>query len=476
MTLEVKNKTMTSAAQCMFALLQYTDKKYLTLSEVMGYSAHAFRINIHPESVSPAGPTMFAPYELVSKSLQTIGLHTLTITDVTPLSDKSLADAIRMAQGRIDMGVPIISWDLFAPEFGIIYGYDHERQEFYAKDVDKDGAIKYTELNNRRFNNVFICGFYESIPKSIPIMLRDALRKIIEHAHGKSPFASYDYKHGLAGYSAWIQAFQSQKMDVFGNSYNTAIVADARQHAYLFFSELILKWRLSTDIDKQVLTYLEKAKALYFKVAECFQQLQKMFPFPNGGTPNDPTNSAKAIQILRNALEWETKGVETLEILLDILLEYEDETFMQPVVQEKTFQFAGEKHKGKFEDFEIEIPNKMLELMKKEEGIVSRIITIRLAAYEPQTRDREEGAFIVARPVSFEPYDLPRKIKYYKITNKFASIRGIMKEKPLAYEKLMSWMNENGHVQNMNEYCVERVKQPQFRGGEDEVEIFIPLV
>src|SRR5690606_27121185 len=103
-TIKLKDKqyTSTSAAQAMYAMLQYTDLKDMSLAEVMGYTTHAFRINIHEESVSPAGPTMFDPYELVSLGFETLGVATITYNHPAPLPDESIANVVRFIQSRID--------------------------------------------------------------------------------------------------------------------------------------------------------------------------------------------------------------------------------------------------------------------------------------------------------------------------------------------------------------------------------------
>ncbi|UTR10309.1 GyrI-like domain-containing protein [Evansella sp. LMS18] len=470
-------KTMTSAAQAMYAMLQYTDKKDFSLSEIMGYSSHAFRMNIHPESVSPAGPTMFAPYELVSQNLKTLGVYTLTKSEFTPLSNKDLADTIRMAEARIDTGVPIISWDLFSPEFGLIYGYDHEQQVFYAKDMKKEGIINYSELNERASSHLFLCGFFESVPKRTQIMFRDALKKIIEHGDGKSPFAPYEYRHGLAGYDAWIRAFQTRKIDAFGNAYNMAVVADARKHATHFLTILSEKWEASTKLDQQVIDGLTEAKGFYSKVASYFDQLGKMFPFPQGGEPNDLAISQKAIELLQHAYEWERKGMEVFRRLESLLEQYADDNYMTPYRIKRTFEFAGVKHFAHPDQIESDAEMQMYELMKRDNSIVSRITNIKLFAYKSgQTGDEEKISYVVARPVSFKPYNLPKEMQYFKMEHNYAAIRVKMKEKKQGYETLKNWMLQQGIEENTTTYTIEFIRPPQHRSTEEEVEIYVPII
>ncbi|QDP39473.1 GyrI-like domain-containing protein [Radiobacillus deserti] len=475
--LDSDNYTWTSAAQSIYAMLQYTDKKTLTLSEVMGYSTHAFRINIHPETVSPAGPTMFDPLDLVPKGLKTLGVVTLIESLQTPVSDKKLVDMIRFTQRSLDTGIPVISWDLFAPEFGLIYGYDNEKQVFYAKDIEKDRLIKFSELNQRRFQHLFLCGYLQSTPKTIPIMLKDTLIRTLEYALGKSPFAaSREYKHGLEGYEAWIKAFEGRKIDEAGNAYNAAVVADARKHAHRFFSDLLKRWEVSTDLDCQVANCLKEGERIYRKIAEILADIPRMFPFPQGGEPNNISTSKRAIDILQSAHDWEKAGVALLTKLLKLIEKYEDESFMAPFKVHRHFQFVGEEYNGSVNRFEIEVPKNMRSFLKRDYAIGPKITNLRLVAYNSKKEEKQEKAtYIVARPVYYEPDSLPEGMVYSNADRDYAYIRTKTVMIKSAYEKIYQWINENGYETNKDSYTIEvflPITPPQ---NDEEVEIYLPL-
>lgn len=313
------------------------------------------------------------------------------------------------------------------------------------------------------------------MPKSRPIMLRDALKKIIEHANGKSPFASYEYKHGLAGFDAWIQAFNTRKIDPFGNAYNLAVVTDARQHAENFFAILSKKWDVSTELDQQVIEKLTDAKESYRIVATYFHQLQMMFPFPHGGEPNDYSNSQKAIELLQHAFEWESKGIKVLKELEPLLEKYEDSTYGRPYVIKRKFEFAGLKHHALEDKFDSEAQKQMYELMKRDESILSRITNIKLIAYEQKPEAEKMVSYIVARPVHFKPYNLPYDIHYYNVENSYACIRVKLKKKKHGYETLKNWMAKEGMEQKDKTYTIEFIRPPQHRDTEEELEIYIPI-
>ncbi|MFC5467486.1 hypothetical protein ACFPPD_02070 [Cohnella suwonensis] len=57
----------------------------------------------------------------------------------------------------------------------------------------------------------------------------------------------------------------------------------------------------------------EEAAVHYDKVAEAFIEFQQLFPFPQGGEPNDPANAEEAIRLLEQAKVDEASRVAVLE-------------------------------------------------------------------------------------------------------------------------------------------------------------------
>lgn len=314
-------KTYTAAAQSIYAILQYTDKKDVySLVDMMGLTGHAFRINIHPDDVSPAGPTMFSPTELLEKGLGVLGFACEQLYGFrTPAPLEKLEEAVKFAQETIDRGIPAIGWSLFIPEFGVIYGYDDEKQELYCKDPSKEGPLPYAKLNELPLNFVFMLRIRESLPVEPLRALKTALEGIIQFAHEEAPTLSKDYRHGLAGYDAWMQAFHSRTVNPFGNAYNAEVVGDAREFAVQFLRSLPAQWPEKTEFGE-----LAKEAAIYYEeVADALRHFQRLFPHPHGGEPNDPVNAEEAIRLLELAKKNETLGVAVLERMYAELLREE---------------------------------------------------------------------------------------------------------------------------------------------------------
>ncbi|MGF7030284.1 hypothetical protein J2T17_001189 [Paenibacillus mucilaginosus] len=318
--------TWTSAAQALWNLTRYTNTPDLTLTEVMGYTSHAFRININPANVDVAGPTSFPWRRLLSEGMANLGFRTACAESapLTPPSDDELEKALVLTQRSIDRGIPAMAWDLFIPEFGVLYGYDDEKKAFEARDVQQDGLLPYASLGRGRIGELFVLTLEDPLPLHLDrqAMLRGALEMIVRHARDNEEGEhACTYRNGLAGYDAWIEAFRGGSVSPMGNAYNAALVADARYHAAEFLQELQAVWAGDRPVEQTVRRLALDAERHYRRVHEALAGLLPLFPFPQGGSPDDPDTAAQAAALLGEAKSAEEEGVRTLEAMLAALRE-----------------------------------------------------------------------------------------------------------------------------------------------------------
>jgi hypothetical protein len=322
--------TWTSAASAIYGAVSYTDKKELSLVDVMGFTGHAFRMNIDPKTINIAGPTSFPGGYILRRNLCNLGF-TSCLADVdAPIPPVKIEQTIALIQETIDRGVPAIVFDLFIPEFGLIYGYDDELQIFYAKDVSKDGTITYNQFVEPKIDLLFVTTISESLPHSKYEMLRMALDMIIDHARGREWMHVFkdQFAIGLAGYDAWVGVMERRNADEYGNAYNIGVIADAREFAAQFLRNLAKCWNGANVVERTVRKQAAVAAEQYAVVAEALGQLRDLFPFPQGGKPKDPETADHAIELLIQAKAAETKGVEALELLYDFMKAYHSEKWI----------------------------------------------------------------------------------------------------------------------------------------------------
>ncbi|QKS46579.1 hypothetical protein HUB94_15830 [Paenibacillus cellulosilyticus] len=322
-------KTKTSAAAAIHAAVAYTDKKHYSLVDVMGFTGHAFRINIDPDHIDVAGPTMFPGGFLIRRNLCNLGFISSLSDTEKPYSPDKVEKVFAMIQQSIDRGRPAICFDLFIPEFGLIHGYDDEQHLFHAKDVSKEGTLSYSDFVEKR-DMLWVTTISESLPHSKYETLRMALDMIVEHARGREWQHVFEGKYviGLAGYDAWINCMQLRKADPFGNAYNTAVISDAREFAAQFLRELVVRWNGENVVERTVRRLAAEAAAHYAKTAAAWVEMRELFPFPNGGHPEEPAVADRTIALLQAAKEAEVHGVQVLEQLLDFMKGYWSETWI----------------------------------------------------------------------------------------------------------------------------------------------------
>lgn len=316
-------KTWTSAAAAIYGAISYTDKQQFSLIDVMGLTGHAFRINIDPDHIDVAGPTMFPGGYLFRRNLCNLGFIS-NLSDVEkPYTPEKVEKVLALIQQSIDKGYPAMCFDLFIPEFGLIYGYDDVKQVFHAKDVSQEGTISYTDFVEKR-NMLWVSTISESLPHSKYEILRMALDMIVDHTRGREWQHIFEGKYmiGLAGYDAWIACLERRGADPFGNAYNIAVVSDAREYAAQFLRELVTQWNGTNIVERAVRKFASEAAEQYERVATSLVKMREMFPFPQGGEPNEPAIADRAIELLRAAKGAEGQGIEVLEKLLDFMKAY----------------------------------------------------------------------------------------------------------------------------------------------------------
>jgi len=300
-------------------MIAYTDNRSLSLVDVMGYSSLAFRINIHAETVDIAGPyASFNWGDVFKRGMMNLGFNCRAIgaPNFTPPSPEELQEALRFTQNCIDHGVPVMAWDLFVPEFGVIYGYDDQQQQLTCLDTAQDGNLPYVKLGRGRIGELFLMGIVDCFEVDETCAWRDALEMILEHAFEHQPRHDQEpYRNGLAGYEAWMQALRSQSVEVVGNAYNALVVGDARMYAAEFLTRLADRWRNGSPLQREVAPNAQAAATHYREVARHLSGLRASFPFPQGGTPNDPATARTAIELLRQAGVAEASGIEQLQAM-----------------------------------------------------------------------------------------------------------------------------------------------------------------
>ncbi|WP_308443032.1 RNA polymerase sigma factor [Xylanibacillus composti] len=327
--------TWTSVGWAFYRMLSFTDQQ-LSLPMVMGLTGQAFRMTICHNDVHIAGPTMYSFRDILARGLQNIGwssrivetpnmqdgpgenaslldpaLLTAAAKEKRPIQEK-LPAALDLIHRSIDRGIPVLSWDLFIPEFGVIYGYDDEQRILTAMACMQDDKLPYDHLGRGTLEELFILALEERTEKDLRSMFRDALMMILDHYHGiESPTDRGE--RGLRAYDVWIDAFHGGKIEPNGNAYNMEVVQDARRLAAEFLREICAKWQGDGESYKRMRALSAEAAQVYQQMSEELQELVVLFPFPAGGDPNSVVNLERAVKVLQSVKALEEQAVSLLE-------------------------------------------------------------------------------------------------------------------------------------------------------------------
>lgn len=309
--------TDTSAVHSM---IQYTDKAGMSLIDVMGYTAHAFRIIIDRDAVEVGSYSAFNWPIYHAEQLHNLGFSVQTLGSPShiPPTPEELEEAIASIQTSLERGVPALSWDLFIPEWGLIYGYDDENKVLRCRDVRKDGDLPYEKLGRSETTEMYVLTITGSHPVDKRSMLRGTLQMAVNHAKYVER-EDESHRVGLDAYDGWIEAFKRRTVDPFGNAVNTGKVWDARSFASEFLLGVSLTWEGETPQDDRLRLLAKEASKQYGTVAERLVEMRDMFPFPHGGDPNGKEQAERALTLLQEAKAAEIKGVSLLGQMLESL-------------------------------------------------------------------------------------------------------------------------------------------------------------
>lgn len=322
----------------MHAALRYTAKDNLSLAEVMGLTSHAFRFQAGPE-MSPAGPTAFDWKSVAVQGMKALGFRSKAVstgarkTEPTP---EELAEGIALVQASIDDGVPVIAWNLDSAGFGLIYGYDDERQVFQCWDVSAPGKeLAYEQLGRGQYPELFLLALgkrTEAAHRTVDLVpmspltevqlshyretLRLALEMAIRHACGEEKAALPGYSVGLAAYDAFADSLLRGEAHPFGSAYTAAVVGEARKFAAEFLTRLSRPYRHFRTLQPHHYQFQQLAAlagAHYARVSVAWIGIEALIPFPAGRDVITPEVQGAAIALLAEAKAAEEEGVAVLE-------------------------------------------------------------------------------------------------------------------------------------------------------------------
>lgn len=292
----------TSMMGCLFGAVNTWDES-LTLTDLFGYSGHAFILNIE-RTLCPSGPTAWDWGAILFPLRQMLTLRRLCATHDMRSPDEMRELIWQRTVESIDAGHPAVLWDLILPEFYLAYGYDTDKGEYLVHGLAADrvgGRVSCTCLGKHTGSVWALFPAPHEAPN--PAAARDlALRGALNWYRWRNELDA-QWTFGGEAWEVWIAAMGEEEVAHSSNalSFNHVVYAECRLHASAFLSA-------------QGPAFAESAAA-YGEVAEALQAMSVVWPFP---APAPPLAERKqCVELLRQAYAAEKRAVTALDAVLN---------------------------------------------------------------------------------------------------------------------------------------------------------------
>ncbi|REE88927.1 RNA polymerase sigma factor (sigma-70 family) [Paenibacillus taihuensis] len=309
----------------------------LSLSYVDGMLLGAFLLNIEKSSVDMSSTNMIDRNYLITNGMLNLGMRVRYVEafDFEPPDPNLTTEGIALAQGSVDLGMPAMVWELIHSEFGLIYGYDDMKQQFYGLDTQSDEMVPYEQLGRLQTRSLFVLGFVGDHPISPSDSLWRWCQMISRHARGQDQTFS-GFVNGLAAYDTWMDVIRQRAIEPLGHAYTINVLRQSRKHAMICLAELVSEWgevKSESEINQTIFNLLNKAEEQYAIVHDRYVELALLFPVPSGGEPNEPANAARAIELIKHIKYAEQLGIEWIEQIAERLEEHASRAHVPAIVE-----------------------------------------------------------------------------------------------------------------------------------------------
>ncbi len=294
---------------CVEGCLKYLGKNIYT-GWLYGGTGHAFIINI-AKDLCPSGPTAWRTmmlYELATNlGYRVDGVFAEKRNSEFPKLQEKAWNYVR---NSIDNSIPCYGWELEAPEYYTIHGYD-DAGYFYSGPGCDDGAgpKSWRDIGTSQIGILELYSVHLTESENPKKAVRDAFTKVLYHASNPDDIVFPKYHSGLKGYDWWISAIEDGSALSRGHSYNTAVWTECRKYAVEFLKEA--RKYLSGNTRRLV----DDARDSYEIVSRSLSKIEKAYPFSISLPPkplgkDDRTKST--VEELKIARAAEAKGLDFL--------------------------------------------------------------------------------------------------------------------------------------------------------------------
>jgi hypothetical protein len=275
----------------------------ITLTDLFGYSGHAFILNIE-RTLCPSGPTAWDWGAILFPLRQIFSLRRLCATCDMRGPEEARELIWQRTVDSINAGRPSVLWDAVYPEFYLAYGHDADTGDYLVHGPGADtvhGRVSWAKLGSN-IGQVWAIFPGPSETRDLTSARDLSLRGAVTwHRWLNEPDAQWTF--GGGAWDVWITAIAEEELGFNSNSvaYNHVVYAECRRHAARF---LAAQGALYAD-----------AAAAYDRVATELEAVCATWPLLN--PVPDLAVRRELAQRLTTARDAEAEGIAALEIVLE---------------------------------------------------------------------------------------------------------------------------------------------------------------
>ncbi len=292
-------------------------------TEVAGWSGYAFLVNVEKGRASPAGPTALGAWPEIAKGTELLGFELRHWSDDRPYpsgGDKPSPGDVERASALFDKvrreidgsDRPVVVWGLYAPEYGIVNGYDgssYVASTFRGAIGQPEGPVLYYDLKAPGCLDMYAFGERRSVARKEAI--DEALGRAARFAEGEADTMP-GFVSGPAAITEWADVLASGRkdlLDYMGISYPAQCFAESREMCARFTRNLASE---SKGKRKEALIEASRGYEHETKVAS---ELAGLFPF---GFEGDTSAAVckRGAALLRDARRIEEETIAHLKAAL----------------------------------------------------------------------------------------------------------------------------------------------------------------
>jgi len=184
---------------------------------LMGAGGFAFRIMIN-ETMCPSAMSVFNWRAVLPEVIEQAGYRCLHLSRLWDEEDQKFQrqrQAHEAIVGAIDRGVPSVVWDVCDSEWGVIIGYDSDKQSYVTlTHKGRPSSLPFDKLGQNGIDILSVIIPQEPNDRSKEEVVLNALTTAVAHAEQKEWTDRPGYQNGLAAYDYWALMFERWAMIV----------------------------------------------------------------------------------------------------------------------------------------------------------------------------------------------------------------------------------------------------------------------